>query len=195
MFHLVRQFEREIAGFYGAPYGIATDSCTHAIELCLRYGGFNNVTIPTHTYISVPMTCNKLGLDWEWKEEKWNDWYLIGNTNIVDAAVLWGPDTYLPGTFMCLSFQYKKHLSLGRGGMILCSDEDAVRALRKMVYDGRDILEPWRDQNISTMGYHYYMTPEVAKMGIDLLNGRKKFPAKKWSHRDYPNLSDMEVFK
>lgn len=158
MFHLVRQFEREIARFYGAPYGIATDSCTHAIELCLRYGGFNNVTIPTHTYISVPMTCNKLGLDWEWKEEKWNDWYLIGNTNIVDAAVLWGPDTYLPGTFMCLSFQYKKHLSLGRGGMILCSDEDAVRALRKMVYDGRDILEPWRDQNISTMGYHYYMT-------------------------------------
>jgi dTDP-4-amino-4,6-dideoxygalactose transaminase len=183
MFHLVRQFEREIARFYGAPYGIATDSCTHAIELCLRYGGFNNVTIPTHTYISVPMTCNKLGLDWEWKEEQWNDWYLIGNTNIVDAAVLWGPDTYLPGTFMCLSFQYKKHLSLGRGGMILCSDEDAVRALRK------------RDQNISTMGYHYYMTPEVAKMGIDLLNGRKKFPAKKWSHRDYPNLSNMEVFK
>ena len=32
-------------------------------------------------------------------------------------------------------------------------------------------------------------------MGIDLLNGRKKFPAKKWAHRDYPNLSDMEVFK
>ena len=165
------------------PYGI-TDSCTHAIELCLRYGGFNNVTIPTHTYISVPMTCNKLGLDWEWKEEKWNDWYLIGNTNIVDAAVLWGPDTYLPGTFMCLSFQYKKHLSAGRGGMILCSDEDAVRELRKMVYDGRDILEPWRSEHFHH-GLSLLHDARGAKMGIDLLNGRKISGKKKCFHRDY----------
>ena len=63
----------------------------------------------------------------------------------------------------CAQFPVQETPIAGRGGMILCSDEDAVRALRKMVYDGRDILEPWRDQNISTMGYHYYMTPEVQK--------------------------------
>ena len=36
MFEHVRQFEEQIADFYGAPYAVATDSCTHAIELCLR---------------------------------------------------------------------------------------------------------------------------------------------------------------
>ena len=33
----VYQFEQTIANFYGAPYAIAVDSCTHAIELCMRY--------------------------------------------------------------------------------------------------------------------------------------------------------------
>ena len=54
MFETVEKFEKEIAEFYGSPYAVATDCCTHAIELCLRHGDFNNITIPTHTYISVP---------------------------------------------------------------------------------------------------------------------------------------------
>jgi len=36
-FDVVEQFEQEVAKFFGAPYAVATDSCTHAIELCLRY--------------------------------------------------------------------------------------------------------------------------------------------------------------
>ncbi len=36
-FHAVESFEDTIAKFYGAKYGVATDCCTHAIELCLRY--------------------------------------------------------------------------------------------------------------------------------------------------------------
>ena len=67
---------------------------------------------------------------------------------------------------MCLSFQFQKHLSLGRGGMILLDDEDSYKSLRKMVYDGREPNIPWRDQNIDTIGYHYYMTPETAELGI-----------------------------
>ena len=65
-----------------------------------------------------------------------------------------------------LSFQFQKHLSLGRGGMILTDDKDAKDELKKMSYDGRVPDSPWRDQNISTMGYHYYMTPETAQNGI-----------------------------
>lgn len=192
---MIEQFESEIAEFFGSPYAVATDCCTHAIEVCLRYGEFNNVTIPTNTYLSVPMTCEKLGLHWEWKEDQWEDYYWIGNTNIIDAAVLWGEGTYIPSTFMCLSFQFKKHLNLGRGGMILLDDYEAYRALKPMVYDGRDFNIPWVEQNITSIGYHYYMTPEVAKIGIELLKSRKKSPAKKWSHRDYPNLTQMSVFK
>jgi len=37
MFEYVTEFESQIADFFGAPYAVATDSCTHALELCLRY--------------------------------------------------------------------------------------------------------------------------------------------------------------
>ena len=60
-FHAVESFEDTIAKFYGAKYGVATDCCTHAIE-CLRYEGYDRITLPEHTYISIPMTCEKLVL-------------------------------------------------------------------------------------------------------------------------------------
>jgi len=192
---MIEEFELQIAQFFGAPYAVATDCCTHAIELCLRYTGYNKITVPTRTYISVPMTCIKLGLDWSWKEEEWSDYYHLGNSNIIDAAVLWRENTYLTNTFMCLSFQFRKHLNLGRGGMILLQHKDDYNTLKKMSYDGRDFNRPWAEQDIDTIGYHYYMTPETAKIGIELLESRKKSPAKKWSHRDYPYLPNMSVFK
>jgi dTDP-4-amino-4,6-dideoxygalactose transaminase len=195
MFHLVSNFEQKVSEFFGSSYGVATDSCTHALELCLRYTGYNNITVPTQTYISVPMTLMKLELNWNWKNEEWDDYYHLGDTNIIDAAVLWGENTYIPNTFMCLSFQFKKHLSLGRGGMILLSDKNDYRELKKMSYDGRDLSRPWAEQDIDSIGYHYYMTPEVAKTGIQLLNERKKIPGKKWSHKDYPYLPNMSVFQ
>ena len=36
-FKIVESFERAIADFYGAPYGVAVDCCTHGIELCIRH--------------------------------------------------------------------------------------------------------------------------------------------------------------
>ena len=38
-----------------------------------------------------------------------------------------------------------------------------------MSYDGRVPDIPWRSQDISTFGYHYYMTPETAQLGLDKL--------------------------
>jgi len=195
MFNQVELFENEIAKFFGAPYAVATDSCTHALELCLRYTQRDHITIPTRTYISVPMTCMKLGLEWSWREEEWHDYYYLGFTNIIDAAVLWGENAYIPNTYMCLSFQFRKHLNLGRGGAILLQNKEDYDTLKKMSYDGRDLNRPWAEQDIDTIGYHYYMTPEVAKTGIELLNERKKIPGKKWSHRDYPYLPNMSVFQ
>lgn len=70
---------------------------------------------------------------------------------------------------MCISFQYRKHLSLGRGGIILTNSKKDAIILKKMSYDGRLPNVPWRDQNIETFGYHYYMTPETAKLGLEKL--------------------------
>jgi len=191
----VEDFENAIAEFYGAPYAVAVDCCTHGIELCLRNSGSNDITIPTRTYVSVPMTAEKLNLRWSWREEDWSEYYQIGNTNIMDAAVLWRENSYVPDTFMCLSFQFQKHLSLGRGGMILTDDVDAAKKLKKMSYDGREPNVPWREQNIDTMGYHYYMTPETAEIGINKLQKAIKTEPREWTVQDWPDLRDMEIFK
>ena len=132
-FEKVKEFEEKIAKFFGASYGVAVDSCTHGIELCLRDQKIKKIVVPKRTYLSVPMLANKLSIELEWKDEKWQDYYYIGDTNIIDAAVLWRKNSYINETFMCLSFQYKKHLSLGRGGIILTNDKKAAERLKKNV--------------------------------------------------------------
>lgn len=195
MFEKIKQFENEIAKFYGAPYAIAVDCCTHGIELCLRYNKTKHYTVPKRTYISIPFLAKKLNIDFEWKDENWQDYYFLGGTNIIDAAVLWKKDSYLPGNFMCVSFQYRKHLSLGRGGIILTDNKEAASILKKMSYDGRLPDVPWREQNINTIGYHYYMTPETAALGLKKLPHAIATTPKKWSVTDWPDLTKMEVFK
>lgn len=190
----ILEFEKTIAEYYNAPYAIAVDCCTHALELCLRLENSVTVSCPKYTYLSVPMTFMKLGLDWQFTDEQWQDYYYIGKTNIIDAAVYWQREGYIPNTLMCLSFQFKKHLKLGRGGMILCDDRNTYDKLSKMRYDGRDISLPWAIQDIDTLGYHYYMTPETAIKGIEEFNKVKDIVPIRWSYKNYPDLSTMKVF-
>lgn len=191
----VQEFEEIIANFFGAKYAVAVDSCTHAIELSLRYLGVNNTSCPKHTYLSVPMTFEKLKLKYNFTDEKWSDYYYLGNSNIIDAAVYWENNGYIKNTFMCVSFQYKKHLKLGRGGIILLNDLNDYKILKKMSYDGRLPDIPWADQDIDYLGYHYYMTPETAKEGIKKFYQVKDKLPRAWSYLDYPDISQMKVFK
>ena len=194
-FGVVRDFEYAIAKFYGAPYAVAVDSCTHSIELCLRYKDVKKIILPKRTYLSIAFLAQKIGIDLEWKDENWVNYYYLGGTNIIDAAVFWERDSYISGTLMCLSFQYQKHLSLGRGGMILTENKQERDDLKRMSYDGRDPDIPWRDQNIRTVGYHYYMTPETAQLGLDKLPEAIKTEPKKWVIEDWPDLQTMDIFQ
>jgi len=194
-FQIIEHFENQIASFFGSPYAVAVDCCTHGIELCLRYQDIKYYTVPKRTYISVPFLANKLNISFDWRNEEWKDFYYLGGTNIIDAAVLWKENSYISSTLMCLSFQFRKHLSLGRGGMILTDDLKTSHELKKMSYDGRLPDIPWREQDISTMGYHYYMTPEVAEMGLKKLPAAIKNKPKQWVHTDWPDLTKMGVFK
>jgi len=193
-FNTVTEFEQKIADFFGAKYAIATDSCTHGIEICLRYTKAKEITCPKRTYLSIPFLADKLNIKLNWKDENWLDYYYLTN-NIIDAAVLWKKDSYIQNTFMSISFQYQKHLSLGRGGMILTDNAEAASILKKMSYDGRLPNIPWRDQNIDCKGYHYYMTPEVASLGIEKLQNAIYTKPKQWVVTDWPDLTKMEIFK
>lgn len=95
---------------------------------------------------------------------------------------------------MCLSFQFQKHLSLGRGGMILCDNKEDAIKLKKMTYDGRLPDIPWREQDIDTVGYHYYMTPETAQVGLDKLDKAIEAIPRQWKVTDWPDVSAMKVF-
>ena len=194
-FKVVSDFENEIAHWFGASYGVAVDCCTHGIELCLRHMDIQSLEVPKRTYLSIPFLAKKLNIPLYWRDEEWKDYYKIGGTNIYDAAVLWREDSYLPGTFMVLSFQFQKHLSLGRGGIILTDDKEAAMELKKMSYDGREPNVLWKEQDISTIGYHYYMTPETATNGLKKLPEAIKTKPKQWVVTDWPDLTQMEVFK
>jgi dTDP-4-amino-4,6-dideoxygalactose transaminase len=193
-FNNVEIFEKKIAKFFGAPYAVAFDSCTHGIEACLYMTNAKKIIVPKRTYISIPFLAKKINISLEWKDENWHDYYYL-TENIIDAAVLWRPKSYIKGTFMSLSFQYQKHLSLGRGGAVLCSNIQNYKSLKKLSYDGRLPNIPWRKQNIDSFGLHYYMTPETAQLGLDKLDNAINSTPKKWIISDWPDLTKMGIFK
>ncbi len=147
----------------------------------------------------MPFTLIKLNLDFNFSNNKWTNYYRLGNTRIVDAAVYHQPNGYLnlmndiPNPLVCLSFQFKKPLNLGRGGAILCSSKEDYINLKKLAYDGRYGDKGWADQDITSIGYHYYMTPETANEGLVKLP--LSISNKEWNYNDYPHLPSFNVFK
>jgi dTDP-4-amino-4,6-dideoxygalactose transaminase len=196
-FGVVSTFENKISEFFGSKYAVAVDSCTHGLELCLRHTKETRINVPKRTYLSVPFLAEKIGLERKWRDDNWERYYTInyGDKKIIDAAVLWEKNSYVPNTFMCISFQYQKHLSLGRGGVILLDNEIDYLSLKKMSYDGRLPNVPWRDQDIDTVGFHYYMTPETAQLGLDKLQTAIDTPPRQWVVTDWPDLTEMQIFK
>jgi hypothetical protein len=196
----IERFESQIANYFGAPYAVAVDCCTHAIELCIRLLLEDDIeyeySCPKHTYLSIPMTFEKLNLAWHFEDEEWAGYYTIGNTNIIDAAVLWEQGGYVPGNLMCLSFQLRKHLSIGKGGMILCDDKKDADILRQTRYDGRPAIEGlWHEFEIERLGYHYQMTYENAELGLMKFNDVVYKNPREWSWKDYPDLSTYKIFR
>lgn len=189
-------FSNLLCEFTGAKYVVLTDSCTHALELVIRaIGSFRHFKIPTQTYLSVPFTLIKLGHSFCFDDIAWENWYYLDKEKqIIDSAAYFQRNMYIPGTFMCLSFQCKKAISVGRGGAILFDDETLYPVLDKMKYDGRSLTCPWADEtDIDMVGYHYYMTPEDAARGaLLLLDGPKN---KSVSYKNYPDLRKFTVFK
>jgi dTDP-4-amino-4,6-dideoxygalactose transaminase len=196
-FEVVSNFENRLSNFFGSKHCILVDCCTHGLELALRatYKSNNILTLPLHTYMSVPMMLAKLSIPYKFSNLSWTKYYTLAPTKIIDAATLWEPNSYIKDTIMVVSFQKKKHIKIGRGGAILLNDDYLANRLRRMRYDGRDLTKNHADDQITEVGYHYYMTPEDAALGILLFEENKNTPAKVWSNNDYIALNHYEVFK
>lgn len=195
-FDAVTDFEKRLSDYTGAPYVVTTDSCTHAIELCFRFTQSINdcptiVTIPTKTYLSVPMVFHKLGIKYNLIDSPWEDEYRFGFTNVWDSARKLSKKMYLPEQMQCLSFGRTKPLEIGRGGAILLDNEDAYKWLKEASYDGRDLsFTPWEKQEVFSVGYHYMMRPEEAIVGINKIDNNEITHT--YNHT-YPNLKKISI--
>ena len=193
-YKILDEFEKCISEYTGAPYVVLTDSCTHAIELCLRITKPTSCTIPNKTYLSIPMTFYKLGIDLGY--DSYCDWkyeYRITPTNIWDSARAFDKDMYRVGSLQCLSFGHTKRLEIGHGGAILTNNSFYYKQLKMMAYDGRDLsISPWQDQVNFNIGYHYNMRLEDAQKGIQMMQ-QNKLKEKGTQLVNYPDCSKLNI--
>jgi len=172
----VKKFEESICNYTGSKYAVAVDSCTNAIFLSLVYYKkiINDkditITIPSRTYISVPMQIINAGFKLNLVDYEWIGLYRLQNTPIIDSAQQFTKKMYIKNTFQCISFQFKKHLPIGRGGAILTDDIKAYEWLIKARHDGRNMYHEYGNiNNIDMIGYHCPLLPNEAIRGQELL--------------------------
>lgn len=184
-------FEQALSEYTGAPYVVATDSCTHAIELCLRMDCVTSCEFTAFTYLSIPQLMRQLGIHYALKTEYWNHdaEYRFHGTNIWDSARLLKHGMYRPGMKQCLSFGHGKPLALGRVGAILLDNQAEYECLSRMRSDGRDLrIIPWINQRTFGEGYHYCPSLESCEQGTKLLPQ----VTVNHTHQDYPDLRTVD---
>lgn len=200
-FDVVRQFEQAVADYTGAPCVVAVNSCTMALLLSLIWckehadKPTNAVNIPKRTYLSVPMCIKHAGFRYvHFRDNDWIGMYRLYPFPLWDCARFFSSGMYSPGSMMCVSFHVSKILGDSQGGAILLDDPIAAAWLRRMRFDGRtEGLEPKYDE-ITELGYHCYLSPDVAAR---LLHRLKFLPKhnEPLPNSDYPDLSQIEIFK
>lgn len=193
-------FENKIAKFANSKYAVLTDCCSHGMFLSYKYllsiGELklkDIITIPKHTYISAAWQIKHAGLTVNFDNREWSGIYQCKGSRVWDAAVRWTKNMFLnDNSLMVVSFQIKKRIPIGKGGVILTNDEQAARWLKLASYDGRDLTLPYTDPNhIQLEGYHMYMTPEDAARGIILMDS---IPEVNEDSGNWTKYTDISLF-
>jgi dTDP-4-amino-4,6-dideoxygalactose transaminase len=191
-FKVVRDFERAVAEYTGAPYCVAVNSCTMALFLACKWCEVDEVWIPKRTYVSVPMSIVHAGGWVKFDDRDWKGSYSLNPYPIRDSARRFTSGMY-DGGFECLSFHWSKILGIQQGGAILTDVAQADTWFRKARFDGRtEGVHPKNDDFI--LGWHCYMSPEIAAEGLVRLCHLPKHNAD-LPNSDYPDLSQCRLFQ
>jgi len=197
-YQIVRMFEEEIAEYTGARYAVTVDSCTNALFLVCNYLKVKEVTIPSQTYLSVPMSVIHAGgsiiFDKTPKTNHWKGIYQLKPYPIYDAAKRFTSDMYIKDSFMCLSFHIKKLLNIGKGGAILTDNKEAYEWFKRARYEGRS-EKFYKEDNIKELGWNMYMTPQQAAHGLCLMQNHPINAEDQGEHNGYRDLTEFPVFK
>lgn len=190
-FGVVKAFEESVAKFSGAKYAVAVNTGTSALFLSMVYACRGRVILPARTFISVPMAARHAGLEVEFVDDSWSGVYRI-EPDIIDGALRFRRGMY-QGGLHCLSFQARKILNIGEGGMVLTDDPKAAKWLRCARYSGRDEEDGFSVEEVSMLGWQLCMSPEKAARGLHLMeyigDGEED------QVLEYPDLRNAKVFK
>jgi dTDP-4-amino-4,6-dideoxygalactose transaminase len=199
-FKVIDDLEAALCDYTGAPYAVTVNSCTMAILLAVKYcleHGPDNVDIvscPKRTYVSVPMSIIHAGAKVVFRDHDWSGLYKLDPLPVYDSARYFSSGMYILGSMMCVSFHATKILADTQGGAILLNNPDAYEWLKRMRFDGRTQGVAPINDNFREIGYHCYMSPDVAAR---LLHKLSVLPYKNrpLDNDNYPDLSTFEVFK
>ncbi len=212
-FRAVRAFEADLCRYTGAPYAVAVNSCTMALLLSCAWLGDPyapqdprpRITIPKHTYVGVPMAIRLAGWSVDFEDLCWSGLYRLKPLPVWDAArrftagffewvdkgeVHRGRDEI----FVCTSFHVSKILGHSQGGAILHNSPEADVWLRRARFDGRTEGVPPAEDTFDMLGWHAYMSPDVATA---LQWKLSTLPDQNYDlpNSNYPDLSTAPIFR
>jgi dTDP-4-amino-4,6-dideoxygalactose transaminase len=200
---ITEAFEDSLCNYTGAPYCVAVDNQSNALFMALKYEGIEGreITIPSHTYPSVPCEIIWAGgkVNFEDSPRFLKGAYRLEPTRVIDSALRFTADMYLPNTFMCLSFTGQwKHLKIGKGGAILTDDYKAYLWFKRFRYSGRRECS-YHDDNLDMLGHNYYLPHILASIGLQQMLGFYNQDGTKKVMPDlelpYPDLSKFPIYK
>lgn len=209
-----QHFEEELARYTGAPHVVCVNSCTMAITLALawhlrdkqpkagsiasssRHEDRSEISIPRPGYISVPQAIVHAGGWPVFRDEEWSGCYQLQPLPVWDCARRFTSGMFVAGRMQCLSFHASKILGLEQGGAILHDDAEADGWFRRARFDGRTPgIAPKDDPSIGSMiGWHCYMNPSTAAMGLLRLYSLPRHNAD-LPNDDYPDLSTLPIYQ
>lgn len=196
---VVKDFEQAVVEYTEAKYVVSVSSCTMALLLAVAWHkqalpGRWAVEIPKRTYVGVPMSIIHAGGKVLFRDEDWIGEYQLKPFPVWDSARRFTSCMYRPGGFQCVSFHASKILGDSQGGAILHDNEAADAWLRKARFDGRSEGVPPIEDDFPILGYHCYMSPDVAARLMHKLSVLPKHNAP-LPNDNYPDLSQFEIFK
>lgn len=170
------------------------------------------VEIPRRTYLSVPMSIIHAGGAPIFRDEDWKGAYQLKPLPVWDCARRFTSGMYrgapmnsamgrdhdqitdCSGQFLCVSFHASKILGDTQGGAILHDNPEADAWLRRARFNGRTEGVAPKDDTFTQIGWHFYMSPDVAARLLlkvySLPQNNADLP-----NDDYPELDKMDIFK
>ena len=193
---VVDLFEKRMAEYGGSKYAVAVDNCTNALFLCLKYlKAQGEIILPKRTYVSVPCTAIHAGCQVKFSDIEWSGAYQLKPYPVWDGATRMRRDMYVEDSYYCISFHRRKHIPIGKGGMILTNDKDAYDWFKVARYEGRHIDRLYKDDSFDMIGWNMYMPPEQAAEGLELFKQTDDWNEDLETSGMHKDLSDFPIYE